>query len=70
MNVPAYIRRCVASWRAWRTTQRLYRAMPELREIDRRAAKARLGHKPVRKIVAERQRAIHAELAREVGRHV
>jgi hypothetical protein len=62
------IGRMIFDWIVWRTRQKLYRACPELRDVDARERAARRQHRPVLGIMAERRRLIHAELSREVGR--
>lgn len=40
-----YIRHLLDTWASWRNKQRLYRAYPELEEIDRKRAEHRKSHK-------------------------
>lgn len=65
----ALINRLIFDWTVWRLRQRLLRASPALREVEARERAARASHKAVKPLWAERSRLVHAELAREVGRH-
>jgi hypothetical protein len=67
MPIPAYIRRAIDAWQAWRTRERIYRAMPERRALDAAIAKGRKDHLPVAPLLDERRRMLHEELKREVG---
>jgi hypothetical protein len=64
--VPAYIARAIRAWNVWRVRERFYRAMPELRAIDREERARKRKHKPVRDLRQQRSKLLHAELAREV----
>lgn len=63
------INRILFDWSVWRLRRKLLRMSPALREIDAKERAARSKHKPVKQYQAERSRLLHAELAREVGRH-
>ena len=67
MIVPPAVRRAFASWQSWRVQQRLYRAFPELRDIDAQERAARASHKPVRPIQRQRQALMTDMLRRSVG---
>jgi hypothetical protein len=62
------INRLCFDWTVWRLRRKLLRASPALREIETRERAARVAHKAVKPIRAERSKLIHDELAREVGR--
>jgi hypothetical protein len=66
MIVPPYITRVIDRWNAWRVQQRLYRAFPELRDLDQQERAARAAHRPVRQFQRQRQGIISAQLQREV----
>ena len=69
MIVPAYVRRAFQAWAAWRARQRLYTAVPHLRELDRRQAEDRRRHKAgSRAIAAEKRRVMTERLQIESGR--
>jgi hypothetical protein len=38
------IRRAVSSWQSWQTRRRLYRALPELRDLDQAEREAKHRH--------------------------
>lgn len=68
MKVPAYVRRAIRSWSAWRTRNRFYAAIPQLRELDRQIAeKGRHHRQGVRQAERQKVAAVAAELARELG---
>ena len=63
----ALINRILFDWLVWRTKRKLFRACPELRDLDAEERAARKAHRGVRAITAERSRIVHQQLAREVG---
>ncbi|QAZ46795.1 hypothetical protein C1M53_31580 [Mesorhizobium sp. Pch-S] len=62
------IRHLLETWASWRNKQRLYRAYPELEEIDRKRAEHRKSHKRGVAVLDRRARVIMTEALRE-GRH-
>lgn len=58
------IRRAILSWQNWRSRQRIRRAYPVLRDLDRQLAKYRRSHKRgSARIIKAKRDAIHAALA-------
>lgn len=68
MGMRSLINRILFDWTVWQTKRRLFRACPELREIDKREREARRQHRPVVPIIEERRRLLHARLTREIGK--
>ena len=64
----ALINRMIFDWLVWRTKRKLYRARPDLRDIDAKIRAARKAHRSTHAFTAERSRIVHQQLAREVGR--
>jgi hypothetical protein len=61
------IRKAVDGWTAWRVKQRLYRAMPERRDLDRQIAARKRGHRSSAVLVRELKRSTTNRLRMEVG---
>ena len=61
------IHRVITSWLRWRSTRRLYAALPELRHFDEAESDARRKHSPVEPIRAARKEFMTAMLRREVS---
>ena len=58
------IRRAILSWQSWRDRQRIRRAYPVLRDLDRMQAEYRRTHKRgSARIIKAKRDAIHAALA-------
>jgi hypothetical protein len=43
--IPRYIRKAIASWQSWRRRKAMWRAIPQLRELDRQEALCREKHR-------------------------
>ena len=67
MTAPLTIRRAIRLWAAWRTRQKLRRAIPVLSDLDAWEASQRRRHKPVRAIHAARKAALHERLRKELA---
>lgn len=66
--IPTYVRRAIRSWTAWRARQRLLRAVPELRDLDRRQCEITRQHRAgARAIAVQRRRVMTERLAAETG---
>ncbi|MDR3471573.1 MAG: hypothetical protein P4M09_07765 [Devosia sp.] len=68
MIVPAYIRRALHSWAAWRARRRLYAAVPELRVLDEQQASLAQQHRSAHAIERQKCRVVAERLALECGR--
>lgn len=66
MSIP-YIRRLLWRWNDWRARERLYKADPELRTIDRALAAQRRKHGPCAGLLAKKSRIVHDLMKREVA---
>ena len=64
MSIRAHIRRIVAWIERRRRQAEIRRAIPRLRELDRRIAIERRTHRPVAHLLKEKQDVIHDVLAR------
>lgn len=63
MIARSLIRRALSGWLRWRTTRKLYRALPELKLIDEARAEAKRKHRPYRHFDKTRE-ALMAEALR------
>lgn len=69
MNVPSYVKKAIREWTAWRAQQRLYRAVPELRELDRRQVEIARQHRTGARAIEKQKRAVMTERLRAEVRH-
>ena len=66
---PRTIRKIVSAWQAWRRRQKLYRAIPDMLDLDRELERDRRRHRAGAQSVIERKRELlHGQLAMELGR--
>lgn len=63
------VSRMLFDWTMWRLKRKLLRLSPTIRAIDAEQRAARKAHRRHSHLAAKRSRLIHAELARELGRH-
>ena len=67
--IPSYVRKAFRGWTAWRARQRLYRALPEFRDLDQRKSDIARQHRQGARAIEKQKRAVMTErLQIECGR--
>lgn len=76
MTVPRYVARAFAGWQAWwfkthepERRERLYRALPALRDLDRRQGEIARQHRPGARKIERQRRAVMTERLRLEVQH-
>ncbi|OJF97615.1 hypothetical protein [Pararhizobium antarcticum] len=59
----------IQSWKAWRATRRLARALPAVAERKQKIATLRSRHRSTKTVIAEQREDIHAALGLQRTRH-